>query len=150
MWFKADKPGVYWMTCAEFCGTDHAVMGGKFYALAPEDYARWLGHSEVDQSLAKAGEVLFRTYGCSGCHAAGSRVHAPDLAGLFGRPVPLSDGRVIVADEQYIRDSILLPQKDVAAGYEPIMPTFKNVLGEDELIRLVAFIKSLRPEEWRR
>lgn len=149
LWFKADKPGVYWMTCAEFCGTDHAVMGGKFHALTPEQYYEWLAHAGADESLAAEGEVLFRTYGCSGCHAAASTVHAPDLAGLFGRPVALADGETLIADEQYIRDSILLPQKQIAAGYKPIMPTFKNVLGEDDLIRLVAYIKSLHPAQWR-
>jgi cytochrome c oxidase subunit 2 len=149
MWFTADRPGVYWMTCAEFCGTDHAVMGGKFYALTADEYSAWLAHSGADKTLAASGEVLFRTYGCSGCHAAGSAVHAPDLAGLYGRPVALANGDTVVADEQYIRDSILLPQKQVAAGYRPIMPTFKNILKEDQVIQLVAYIKSLRPQSWR-
>jgi cytochrome c oxidase subunit 2 len=149
MWFEADKPGVYWMTCAEFCGTDHSAMGGKFHAMTPDDYAAWLARSGVDRSLSAGGEILFRTYGCSGCHAAGSAVHAPDLAGLFGRPVALASGDTIIADEQYIRDSILLPQKQIAVGYEPIMPTFKNVLSEDELVQLVEYIKSLQSAAWR-
>jgi cytochrome c oxidase subunit 2 len=150
MWFVADKPGVYWLTCAEFCGVDHSAMGGRFHALTPEEYAEWLDQSNVDHSLAAQGEALFRRYGCSGCHAAASSVHAPPLAGLYGRPVPLAAGEVIVADEQYIRDSILFPQKQVAAGYKPIMPTFRNILGEDDLVKLVAYIKSLRPVDWSR
>jgi cytochrome c oxidase subunit 2 len=149
MWFTVEKPGVYWMTCAEFCGTDHAVMGGKFYALTGDEYSAWLAHSGADTSLAASGQVLFRTYGCSGCHAPGSAVHAPDLAGLYGRPVALGSGETVVADEQYIRDSILLPQKQVAAGYKPVMPTFRNILNEDQVIQLVAYIKSLRPQSWR-
>jgi cytochrome c oxidase subunit 2 len=149
LWFKAEKPGVYWMTCAEFCGTDHSVMGGKFYVQTADEYAAWLARSGADKSLAASGEILFRKYGCSGCHAASSAVHAPDLAGLYGRTVALANGETVIADEQYIQDSILLPQKQVAAGYEPIMPTFKNILGEDEVIQLVAYIESLRPASWR-
>ncbi|AWM85928.1 cytochrome c oxidase subunit II [Microvirga sp. 17 mud 1-3] len=149
LWFKADKPGVYWMTCAEFCGTDHSVMGGRFYVQTADEYAAWLSSSGVDQSLVASGEVLFRKYGCSGCHAASSAVHAPDLAGLYGRAVALASGETVIADEQYIQDSILLPQKQIAAGYEPIMPTFKNILRDDEVIQLVAYIKSLRPASWR-
>jgi len=149
LWFKAERPGVYWMTCAEFCGTDHSVMGGKFYVLTADEYAAWLARSGVDTSLAALGDVLFRKYGCSGCHAPSAGVHAPDLAGLYGRSVALANGETVIADEQYIQDSILLPQKQIAAGYEPIMPTFKNVLGEDEVIQLVAYIKSLRQASWR-
>jgi len=149
LWFRAEKPGVYWMTCAEFCGTDHSVMGGKFYVQTADEYAAWLARSGVDLSLAASGEILFRKYGCSGCHAASSVVHAPDLTGLYGRSVALANGQTVIADEQYIQDSILRPQKQVAAGYGPIMPTFKNILGEDEVIQLVAYIKSLRQASWR-
>jgi cytochrome c oxidase subunit II len=150
MWFTASKPGVYWLTCAEFCGTDHSVMGGKFYVMTPQDYAKWLGQSDVDQTLAAQGEILFRHYGCSGCHGPASSVKAPPLAGLYGRPVPLASGEVVTADEQYIHDSILFPHRQVAAGYKPIMPTFRNVLSESDVLKLVAYIKSLKPVAWRR
>ncbi|MFZ5779958.1 MAG: cytochrome c oxidase subunit II [Pseudomonadota bacterium] len=143
MWFKADKPGAYALECAEFCGADHAVMGGRLLVLRPADYAAWLEKSQVDETLAAQGARLFRSRGCSGCHGPAATVHAPPLEGLFGHPVPLQDGSLVAADEQYIRDSILLPQAQLAAGYPPIMPTFRNVLSEDELLRLVAYIKSL-------
>lgn len=143
MWFTADKPGTYWLTCAEYCGTDHSVMGGRFVALAPRDYQRWLQQSDVDHTLAEDGAVIFRSRGCSGCHGPSSTVHAPKLEGIYGRPVPLEDGRIVTADDQYIRDSILLPQLQIAAGYPHIMPTFQNVLSEDEVLKLVAYIKSL-------
>jgi cytochrome c oxidase subunit II len=143
LWFIADKPGTYRLTCAEFCGTDHSVMGGRFIVMTQADYARWLANSGVDQSLAAQGADLFRTFGCSGCHGPASTVHAPTLNGLYGRPVPLQDGRIVTADEQYIRDSILLPQSQTAAGYPHIMPTFANVLNEDQVLKLVAYIKSL-------
>jgi cytochrome c oxidase subunit 2 len=143
LWFTADAIGSYRLECAQFCGADHTVMGGRFYAMAPSDYARWLEKSDTDLSLAAQGAALFRSRGCSGCHGPAATVKAPQLEGLFGREVPLADGSVVTADAQYIRDSILLPHVQVAAGYPDIMPTFQNVLGEDEVLKLVAYIKSL-------
>jgi cytochrome c oxidase subunit 2 len=143
LWFNADRPGTYKLTCAEFCGADHSVMGGSFIVMSKADYASWLESSGVDQSLAQQGAALFRSHGCSGCHGPASTVHAPSLDGLYGKPAPLESGSIVTADEQYIRDSILLPQKQIAAGYPHIMPTFQNVLGEDDVLRLVAYIKSL-------
>jgi cytochrome c oxidase subunit 2 len=143
LWFNADAIGDYRLQCAQFCGADHAVMGGFVHALAPSDYARWLEQADTDQSLAGQGAALFRSRGCSGCHGAAATVKAPPLEGLFGHEVPLGDGSVVTADAQYIRDSILLPHAQVAAGYPDIMPTFQNVLGEDDVLKLVAYIKSL-------
>jgi cytochrome c oxidase subunit 2 len=147
LWFNADRPGVYQLACAEFCGADHSEMVGRFVVMDPADYARWLDMSDVDGSSAAQGAALFRAHGCGGCHGEGSSVRAPPLEGLYGRMIPLSDGSVVRADEQYIRDSILLPQKQVAAGYEPVMPTFRNVLDEDDLFRVVAYLKSLGSRE---
>ena len=149
MWFEVQKPGTYRLTCTEFCGTGHATMGGTFYALPPEAYAEWLERADAGASLARQGEALFRRYGCSGCHGVASEVQAPSLAGLYGSPVPLASGEVVIADEQYIHDSIVLPKRAVAAGYEPIMPTFANLLSEEDVLKLVAYIKSLAPERWR-
>jgi cytochrome c oxidase subunit 2 len=143
LWFTVDAAGTYPLDCAEFCGTDHSAMTGRLIAMAPADYATWLEDAGTDRSLAAEGEALFRSSGCSGCHGPSSTVHAPNLEGLFGRPVPLASGEVVTADEQYVRDSILLPQAQVAAGYPAIMPTYANLLGEDEVMALVAYIRSL-------
>ena len=144
MWFTADTPGTYRLACAEFCGADHSVMGGSVVVMEPADYARWLEETGTDRTLAAEGAVLFRQRGCSGCHDPASTVHAPDLAGLYMRPVPLETGTTVIADAQYLRDSILLPQAQIAAGYPPIMPTFANVLDEEEVLKLVAYIQSLK------
>ena len=53
------------------------------------------------------------------------------------------DGRTVVADDRYIRDSILKPKSEIAAGYPPVMPSFAGQIGEDDLLKLVAYIKSL-------
>jgi cytochrome c oxidase subunit II len=145
LWFTADRPGEWKLECAEFCGTNHSVMGGRFVTMSQEAYADWLRTADVD-ALAAAGAALFRARGCSGCHGPAATVHAPPLEGLYGAPVPLADGTIVTADEQYVRDSILLPQKQIAAGYPRIMPTFANQLGEEDVLKLVAYVKSLADE----
>jgi cytochrome c oxidase subunit 2 len=147
LWFDADVPGTYKLLCAEFCGTSHSEMGGQIIVMEPADYERWLERTPSDLSLAARGANLFRSLGCSGCHVRSEAVDAPPLWGVFGGPVPLSSGQVIVADEGYIRDSILLPKKAVVAGYRPIMPTFEGRVSEEQLIQLIAYIKSLANDE---
>jgi cytochrome c oxidase subunit 2 len=147
MWFRADKVGRYHLFCAEYCGTDHAHMGGWLTVMEPRDYANWLHVQGGQETLAAQGEDLFRRYGCSGCHEPGGTVRAPRLEGVFGSPVPLSDGSVVVADERYVRDSILDPKAQVAAGYQPVMPTFAGQVSEDDLAKLVAYIESIGPDK---
>jgi len=145
LWFNADKPGVYGLECAEFCGTGHSRMAGRIVLMKPQDYAHWLSAQPQTKGagLAEQGEALFRSLGCSGCHAKPSAVHAPDLHGVFNHPVHLSDGRTVRADEAYIRDSILQPKRDIVAGFAPIMPSFKGVVGDSQIEMLIAYIKSL-------
>jgi cytochrome c oxidase subunit 2 len=142
-WFQATKPGRFHLFCAEYCGTSHAGMGGWVEVMKPSDYEQWLQTGAVEEPLVAAGERLFQGLGCSGCHSPNSAVHAPRLDGIYGRPVPLQSGHVVIADEGYIRDSILLPQKDVVAGYVPIMPSFQGRISEEELMQLIAYIRSL-------
>jgi cytochrome c oxidase subunit II len=145
-WLKATAAGTYQLECSEFCGTQHAHMIGTVTAMAPSDYARWLRDQGVAPSMARQGELLFRKYGCSGCHGANSTVHAPSLAGLYGSIVHLQDGRAVRADERYIRDCILIPLTQVVAGYPPVMPSFAGQIGEEDMTRLIAYVKSLSAE----
>jgi cytochrome c oxidase subunit 2 len=142
-WFTATKTGVFHLFCAEYCGTDHARMLGRIVVMPQDAYARWLQAQTEGDDLGREGERLFVSRGCSGCHAAASSVHAPRFAGLYGSTVPLADGRWAVVDDAYIRDSILQPARDVAAGYEPIMPSFAGILSDGEILALTAYIRSL-------
>jgi cytochrome c oxidase subunit II len=142
-WFQPTETGEFRLQCAEYCGTQHAHMGGSIFVLQPADYARWLTEQGIHESLAQQGEALFRKYGCSGCHGANSTVHAPSLVGLYGSLVHLDGGGTVVADDKYIRDSILLPLSQIVAGYPPIMPSFAGQIGDDDMIKLVAYIQSL-------
>jgi cytochrome c oxidase subunit 2 len=142
LWFTPDRTGSYRLMCAEFCGADHSAMIGRLTVMEPGDYAAWAKQAATSGTLAAQGEALFRRIGCSACHGAASAVRAPSLEGLYGTPVPLSDGRVVTADDQYLHDSIALPNRAVVAGYDPIMPTYENVLDESQIGQLVAYLKS--------
>jgi cytochrome c oxidase subunit 2 len=145
-WFEASRPGRYHLFCAEYCGLDHARMLGDVVALAPADYARWQASRPEGAGLAQRGEKLFSRYGCAGCHVGTSSVRAPKLDGVFGAPVPLQTGTFVTADETYLHDSIVWPEKQVVAGYAPKMPSFRGVIGEEDLAAIVAYIQSLGDE----
>ena len=141
-WFKATKTGQYHLFCTEYCGLNHSRMGGWVYVMRAEDYDQWLQTRKPETSMVAAGLNHFVRLGCSGCHYSGGR-DGPVLNGLFGRQVALQNGQTRTADYQYIRDSILLPQQDVVAGYPPNMPTFAGIIREQELLEIIEYIKSL-------
>lgn len=142
LWFKATKLGEFNLFCAEYCGSEHSLMIGRVVVMRPDEYSRWLDNGPAEPSLAQYGFTLFRELGCSGCHDSRSTVHAPLLFGLPGRRVHLQDGRTIVADDNYIRDSILQPKKDVVAGFEPVMPSFAGQVSEEDIQALIAYLRS--------
>jgi cytochrome c oxidase subunit 2 len=143
-WFQATKAGRFHLFCAQFCGTNHAGMIGSIVVMEPAQYEEWL-NSHAEGSLALEGRKLFLKLQCVTCHSANARARAPVLESLFGRTVHLRDGRTVTADEAYLRESILKPQAKVVEGWEPIMPTFQDQVDEEDLIKLIAFIKALGP-----
>ena len=148
LWFKADTAGSFHLFCSEYCGTDHSEMDGTLTIMKPADYQKWLTQSASGASVVTAGEALFQSYGCSGCHRPGSTVKAPSLVGLWQHPVPLEQGGTLIADDSYIRGKILEPNGNKIAGYKQNMPSYKGKIAEDDLIRIVAYVKSLgRPDD---
>lgn len=146
MWFKPTRVGRYRLFCTEYCGTDHSVMGGWVEVMEPADYERWLREDSGGTSLVQEGKALFVQNHCAGCHGENATVRAPRLEGIYGQPVPIQDGdqvRFVTADDRYIRDSILLPKSQVVAGYQPLMPSYQGQINEEDLIRIIAYIKSL-------
>jgi cytochrome c oxidase subunit 2 len=139
-WFEAKQKGRFHIFCAEYCGTDHSKMIGEVVAMEPAEYQAWLAGTVSDVPPAVAGEKLFYSYNCQTCH--GQR--APTLAGLYNRRVRLADGSTVLADDNYIRESILNPAAKIVAGYPgSLMPTYQGQLTEDQLLELIAYIKSL-------
>ena len=142
-WFHATRPGRYHLFCAQYCGTKHSAMIGWIDVMEPADFQAWLSGGAASESLASAGAKLFQRHACNTCHRQDSLARGPNLQGLFGKPVQLADGRSVVADESYLRESILTPNAKIVAGFQPIMPTFQGLVSEEELLQLVAYVKSL-------
>mgnify|MGYP001186287459 CR=1 FL=1 len=144
VWFEATKPGKYHLFCAEYCGLNHSGMVGYVYVMEQRDYDNWLSGNVSTQTPVEAGRDLFETkLGCASCHQNTDQGRGPSLNGVFGKEQRLTNGQTVVADEEYIRNSILNPQGQIVEGYQPIMPTFKGQVTEEQLVSLVAYIKSL-------
>ena len=143
-WFRATKTGTYHLFCAEYCGTEHSKMIGKVVVLEPEAYQTWLAGGPPPESPVAAGEKLFTELNCITCHRPDSAGRGPVLEGIFGRQVRLASGDTVVADEAYVRESVVYPAAKVVAGYQPVMPTYQGQVSEEQLIALVAYIQSLQ------
>lgn len=147
-WFEATKPGTYHLFCTQYCGTSHSKMGGEVVVMTPAQYQQWsstgLNGGEV---MASRGAALFRQRGCISCHEKNSLVPAPDLARIFGSRVPLNTGQTVLADDNYLRESILNPGAKIVMGYQNIMPSFATQLTEEDVLDLIAYIKTLGTTE---
>jgi cytochrome c oxidase subunit 2 len=142
VWFEATKTGEFHLFCAEYCGLDHAVMGGKVIVMEPAEYEQWLAGVK-GSTAAITGEQLFQQQGCETCHRMDGSGAGPSLVGLFSKPELLQNGETVMVDEQYIRDSILLPNQEIVEGYQAIMPTYEQRLTEEDIMELINYIKSL-------
>jgi cytochrome c oxidase subunit 2 len=143
-WFRATKPGRYHWFCAEYCGTQHSGMIGWVTVMEPKEYENWLSGGGVTGSMAAQGERLFQQLGCSTCHLLDEQGRCPILRNVYGNPVRLDDGRTVIADDAYIRESILNPNAKIVANFKPdVMPTFQGQVSEEGLMQLIAYIKSL-------
>jgi cytochrome c oxidase subunit 2 len=146
IWFEATKPGTYHMFCAEYCGAQHSGMNGWVIVQEPHDYEAWLAGGRAGaMTPAQRGSELFTAFACVTCHREDTAGRGPSLAGVFGKPVRFADGRTAIVDEAYLRESILSPVTRVVAGYQPLMPTFQGQVSEEDLIQLIAYIKTLTP-----
>lgn len=147
MWFRPTKPGRYHFFCSQYCGTNHAVMGGWVTVMDPSDYAAWLsGSTGEDVNPVVAGEKLFVEKACATCHLGNGTGRAPSLNGVYDGTVRLADGSTVTADDAYIRESILNPPAKIVAGYQPLMPAFQGQLTEEQILSLTAYIKSLQSQ----
>jgi cytochrome c oxidase subunit 2 len=141
-WFRATKPGVYHLFCAEYCGTQHSGMVGDIVVQEPAQYEAWMNGGATGP-LSATGEKIFAELGCATCHHTDAQGRGPNLQGVFGKPVQLEDGRTVNADENYLRECILDPGAKRVKGFQPIMPTFQGLVTEEQVNALVAYIKSI-------
>jgi cytochrome c oxidase subunit II len=144
IWFEATKTGRYHFFCAQYCGAYHSHMTGWVIVMDPVEYQHWLSGSIRGESMAAAGGQLYQQFGCVTCHGTGK---GPPFAGLYGKPVLLATGETVTADNDYLRESILDPSAKIVNGYPAIMPTFRGQISEEQLLELIAYIKSLGSAE---
>jgi cytochrome c oxidase subunit 2 len=142
LWFKATRPGTYHLFCAEYCGTNHSGMGGDIMVMEPQDYAQWMAGGPA-APLQDTGRALFAQLGCATCHRSDAQGRGPDLIGVYNKPVVLEDGRTVLADDNYVRESILDPTAKIVKGFKPVMPAFQGIVSDEQLNALVAYVKSL-------
>ncbi len=148
VWIQPNRIGKFQIFCAEFCGDGHSQMLGTLTVVSPEDYDKWVasggGKSLEGVPLIDIGKRVYDSAGCNVCHSLdGAKGIGPSLKGMFGKVRPLAAGSVMV-DENYVRESIEVPTAKVAAGFQPIMPSYKGVLSPREIDGIIELIKSLK------
>jgi cytochrome c oxidase subunit 2 len=143
VWFNATTPGTYHIFCTQYCGTQHSGMIGEVTVLTPHDYEKWLAQSTNGMSLAQNGERLFASMGCNACHSGNAAARGPNLAGVYGTKLTMTDGSQVLVNDAFLRDAILNPSQHITAGFAPIMPTYQGQISEDGLIDLVEYLKNL-------
>ena len=143
MWFTASKPGKYHIFCTQYCGTKHSAMIGTVTAMEPAAYQAWLSGGAAGGTMAENGAKLFTDLSCNTCHLETGQGRGPVLKGLYGKQVLLTNSQTVTMDDAYIRESILNPQAKIVAGFQPIMPTFQGLVTEEQLLQIIAYVKSL-------
>lgn len=148
-WFQPTEPGTYHLFCREYCGTQHSGMIGEIRVLKAADYDRWLsGAPEQTESPDTAGAKLFQQFSCVICHSS----RAPSLGGVYGSKVQVfvnGEKQTVLADENYLRESILYPRMKIAVAPDgnaypsDLMPSYQGQMTEEQLMELVAYIKTL-------
>jgi cytochrome c oxidase subunit 2 len=162
--FMPTVEGTYKVRCAEMCGLQHSQMFATVRVMNQADYDVWReeiaskpGLEELEgMTPEERGAFWYEEFGCNACHSLdGTRLAGPTWLGLYGREEILDDGTTVIADEVYLHDSILDPNKQIVATYNPgVMPDnfeerFNAVgFGNADLITndLVAFIKTINTE----
>jgi cytochrome c oxidase subunit II len=144
MWFQATSPGTYHLFCAEYCGTRHSGMIGSVIAMEPAEFQKWLEGGPAAASPAEAGAKLFTDLVCASCHTGAPGGRGPSLFDVYGHEVELQGGAKVIADDAYLRESIVNPQAKIVNGFLPIMPTFQGMVSEEQLMQLIAYVKSLK------
>jgi cytochrome c oxidase subunit 2 len=143
VWFEATTPGTYHLFCTQYCGTNHSAMIGDIVVLTQDGYKKWLAESTSGTSLAQNGERLFASLSCNACHNSKPDARGPSLANVYGAKLALAGGGTVLADDAYLRESILNPSQHITQGYAPIMPTYQGQVSEEGVISLVEYIKNL-------
>jgi len=144
VWFEATEKGAYDLFCSEYCGLNHSEMDATVKVVSREEFDQWLDEAGTpdDIPLPKLGKKLYAQQGCQGCHSLdGSEGVGPSWKGLYGKTGhEMSDGTTVIADENYLRESILEPGAKIVQGYGNNMVSYAH-LSDREISGLIEFIK---------
>ena len=147
-WFHATEPGEHQLYCAEYCGTQHSTMLAKVVVHPRGEFEKWLEEAAnflERMTPAEGGALLVQRRGCIQCHSVdGTARIGPTFKGVFGTSQPLASGENVTVDENYILESILEPMAKLRAGFQPVMPTYKGQLKDEEITAIIAYIKTLK------
>jgi cytochrome c oxidase subunit 2 len=154
-WFEAIEPGAFDVLCSQYCGTRHSLMRAQVVALSAEDYALWLeavrgplvlpGGKGEGQGLAARGHAVAAERGCLRCHSVdGTPFIGPTWANAFGSHRRTADGNDVIVDEAYLTESMMDPRAVIAAGFQPVMPSYQGLLSPEETSAILEYIRSLR------
>ncbi|QDT16849.1 cytochrome c oxidase subunit II [Alienimonas californiensis] len=152
IWFTATKPGEYLYECTEYCGKGHSDMikEGGVVAVPVEEFEERLREErikslvDIGEDPLAGGEAIYKDAGCSACHTVtGVNLNCPTWKDLWGETRQFTDGTSAVADDDYIRESILQPDAHVVKGYQNVMPSYRGQLEEIEIMALTAYIRSV-------
>lgn len=153
LWFRAIKTGQYQAYCTEYCGKDHSAMLAKLHVLPEAQFDQWLADRSAEAAMAKLGpaergKALYKEKVCNSCHTLdGSPLVGPTFLNIIGRKGKWSDGTEYTVDENYIRDSILEPNKHIVAGFQPnMMPSFTGQMNDEDINGMIAFMRTLTGE----
>lgn len=148
MWFTPTQTGTFDLFCTEYCGAGHSKMLAKVIVMETGEFDKWYVETAAKAKPKADGRALLDEKGCLICHSIdGSVVVGPTLKGIFGRSsVVITKGaeRTVVADEEYIRKSLLAPNEDVVKGFPDIMPPQGEAMTNDEIEAVVEYLKGLK------
>lgn len=146
--FTPTKPGKYKMLCAMHCGTQHSEMVGTIYVMSQRDFAEWQekegNRFKADAvSMTEKGHQVWKDKNCGNCHIEQDTARGPSLIGLFGTTRTFENASPAKVDDDYLRDSIVNPYRQITKGYRNTMPAYKGQLSEEQVLQLVHYMKSL-------
>lgn len=149
--FEAKKKGEYQVFCTEYCGDGHSDMLAKLKVVSQEEFEAFLQERDPFEDfapLAKTGAQIYKNV-CSACHSADPtkpyKGVGPNLWGIFGKERKFTTGATLVADENYLRESIMNPTAKIVETFTGSMPVMGGQkLDENQITALVEFIKALK------
>lgn len=151
LWFEPSEEATHQIYCTEYCGTEHSNMLSKVKVVSSAKYEEWLANGGDEDGgipvpLADKGKKLYEQRGCVACHSIdGTNKVGPTWKGLYGSARKFTDGSALAAaDENYIRESILVPNAKVVAGYAGVMPSYQGQLNDKQLESIIEYIKTLK------